>query len=153
MVCRRHAVNRRYLPLEIEFGKWRFSQGATEGTNMLILTRKPGESLYIGDDVKITIVEIKGHQIRVGIDAPKELRIYREEIYNLIREENRQAAEAARATDAGLEGLDAWKGTPAFDDDDEGAQRRKGLLGSFSTSSVQSPQVVMKRKKQKKSDE
>ena len=62
---------------------------------MLILTRKPGESLYIGDDIKITIVEIKGHQIRVGIDAPKEYRIYREEIYLAILEENRSAAQAA----------------------------------------------------------
>ncbi|MCB0331413.1 MAG: carbon storage regulator CsrA [Bdellovibrionales bacterium] len=77
---------------------------------MLILTRKPGESVYIGDDVKITIVEIKGHQIRVGIDAPKDLRIYREEIYEQIREENRQAAAQVSATDAGLEGLSATWG-------------------------------------------
>jgi carbon storage regulator len=59
---------------------------------MLILTRKPGESLYIGDDIKITIVEIKGHQIRIGIEAPKDCRIYREEIYLAILEENRSAA-------------------------------------------------------------
>lgn len=79
---------------------------------MLILTRKPGESLYIGDNVKITIVEIKGHQIRVGIDAPPELRIYREEIYLQILEENKKAAEAAVGpNDAGLEGLSsAWAG-------------------------------------------
>ena len=58
---------------------------AKEGEEyMLILTRKPGESLYIGDDVKVTIVEIKGNQIRVGIDAPADLRIYREEIYKQI---------------------------------------------------------------------
>ena len=60
---------------------------------MLILTRKPGESLYIGDDVKVTIVEIKGNQIRVGVDAPSDLRIYREEIYLQILEENKSAAE------------------------------------------------------------
>ena len=59
---------------------------------MLILTRKPGESIYIGDDIKVTIVELKGHQIRVGIDAPKDLRIYREEIYLQILEENKEAA-------------------------------------------------------------
>lgn len=75
---------------------------------MLILTRKPGESLYIGDHVKITIVEIKGHQIRVGIDAPSDLRIYREEIYLQILEENKAAAEAA---DVGLEGLAGWHGS------------------------------------------
>jgi len=61
---------------------------------MLILTRKPGESLYIGDDVKVTIVELKGRQIRVGIEAPKSYRIYREEIYLAILEENRKAAGA-----------------------------------------------------------
>lgn len=75
---------------------------------MLILTRKPGESLYVGDNVKITIVEIKGNQIRVGIEAPQYIRIYREEIYVQIQEENRKAAEAAVATDAGLEGLPSF---------------------------------------------
>lgn len=121
---------------------------------MLILTRKPGESLYVGDDVKITIVEIKGHQIRVGIDAPRELRIYREEIYNLIKEENRQAAEAARVSDVDLGSLEEWK-RPAFDggsDDNEG-RKRKGGLGSLGKASVQSPDVVLRRKKQKKPNE
>lgn len=62
---------------------------------MLILTRKPGESIYIGD-IKVTIVEMKGNQIRVGIDAPPEVRIYREEIYLQIMEENRIAAETSQ---------------------------------------------------------
>lgn len=74
---------------------------------MLILTRKPGESLYIGDKVKVTIVEIKGNQIRVGIDAPQELRIYREEIYLQILEENKSAA-AAVAHEGGLDALSDW---------------------------------------------
>jgi carbon storage regulator len=78
---------------------------------MLILTRKPGESLYIGDNLKVTIVEIKGNQIRVGIDAPPELRIYREEIYLQILEENRKAAEAGISGDA-LEQLSgSWRGS------------------------------------------
>jgi carbon storage regulator len=77
---------------------------------MLILTRKPGESLYIGDSVKVTIVEIKGNQIRVGIDAPADLRIYREEIYRQILEENKSAAEAVMAGSA-LDTLSGgWKG-------------------------------------------
>jgi carbon storage regulator len=59
---------------------------------MLILTRKPVESIFIGDQIKVTIVEIKGSQIRLGVDAPKDLRIYREEIYQQILEENKQAA-------------------------------------------------------------
>ena len=69
---------------------------------MLILTRKPGESLYIGDQVKITIVEVKGNQIRVGIEAPAALRIYREEIYVQILEENKKAAESGLASPADL---------------------------------------------------
>lgn len=77
---------------------------------MLILTRKPGESLYIGDNLKVTIVEIKGNQIRVGIDAPPEFRIYREEIYLQILEENRKAAEGGISGEA-LEQLSgSWKG-------------------------------------------
>lgn len=75
---------------------------------MLILTRKAGQSFYIGDGVKVTIVEVKGNQIRVGIDAPKELRIYREEIYRQIIEENQSAAALDSAElGAGLESLSA----------------------------------------------
>ena len=77
---------------------------------MLILTRKPGESLYIGDNVKITIVEIKGNQIRVGIDAPAELRIYREEIYLQILEENRSAADVNAPASALDQLSGSWKG-------------------------------------------
>ena len=78
---------------------------------MLILTRKPGESLYIGDNIKVIVVEVKGSQVRLGIDADKSLRIYREEIYVQILEENKTAAEAAKASDSGLEGLsEAWCG-------------------------------------------
>lgn len=65
---------------------------------MLILTRKPGESIYIGEQIKVTVVELKGNQIRVGVEAPKELRIYREEIYLQILEENKEAAGSAENT-------------------------------------------------------
>jgi carbon storage regulator len=77
---------------------------------MLILTRKPGESLYIGDNLKVTIVEIKGNQIRVGIDAPPEYRIYREEIYLQILEENRKAADASTTGEALNQLSGSWKG-------------------------------------------
>ncbi len=56
---------------------------------MLILTRKPGESITIGDDIKIQVIEIKGKQVRLGIDAPKSYVIHREEIYIRIQEENK----------------------------------------------------------------
>jgi carbon storage regulator len=62
---------------------------------MLILTRKLGESITIGDDIKITFLDIKGKQIRIGIEAPPNIAVHREEIYTLIKEQNIQAVEAA----------------------------------------------------------
>jgi len=59
---------------------------------MLVLTRRPGQSVYIGDDVKITLVEIKGSQVRIGIEAPSSVKIFREEIYLQIQEENLTAS-------------------------------------------------------------
>lgn len=58
---------------------------------MLVLTRKVGEGIVIGDDVKLTIVEIKGGTIRLGIDAPRNKKIYRQEVYDRILEQNRAA--------------------------------------------------------------
>ena len=60
---------------------------------MLVLTRKIGEGIVIGDDIKITIVEMKGGSIRIGIDAPQDKKIYRQEVFDRIAEENREAAE------------------------------------------------------------
>ena len=71
---------------------------------MLVLTRKPGERLMIGDNIVLTVVEVKGDNIRIGIDAPREVKVYRGEIYDAIVAENRQAA---LATD--LTGLDKLK--------------------------------------------
>lgn len=59
---------------------------------MLILTRRPGESLTIGDNIVVTVVSINGNQIRLGIDAPREVRVLRDEIYKAVREENQAAA-------------------------------------------------------------
>jgi carbon storage regulator len=59
---------------------------------MLVLTRKLGEGIVIGDDVTITVVEMKGGNVRIGIDAPKEKKIYRQEIFDRIVEENRDAS-------------------------------------------------------------
>jgi len=62
---------------------------------MLILTRKLGESITIGDDIKIQVLEIKGKQVRLGIDAPRTYTIHREEIYQRIQDENKLAAQQA----------------------------------------------------------
>ncbi len=72
---------------------------------MLILTRKSGESITIGDDVKITVVEVKGKQVRIGIDAPRSYMIHREEVYLNIQEENRRAAKESPLSIAGLKHL------------------------------------------------
>lgn len=56
---------------------------------MLILTRKLGESIIIGDNIKIKVVEINNQQIRLGVDAPKDIIVHREEVYNKIKEENK----------------------------------------------------------------
>jgi len=59
---------------------------------MLILTRRVGEVLRIGDDVSITILGVKGNQVRIGIDAPKDVAVHREEIYQRIKREGDSGA-------------------------------------------------------------
>lgn len=59
---------------------------------MLALTRKVGERIVIGDDIVVTIVTVKGDSVRITIDAPKEVKIYRGEIYDAIAAENLQAS-------------------------------------------------------------
>jgi carbon storage regulator len=57
---------------------------------MLILTRRVGETLMIGQEVKVTVMEVKGNQVRLGIDAPKDVPVHREEIYKRVQEEQGQ---------------------------------------------------------------
>jgi carbon storage regulator len=59
---------------------------------MLILTRRLGEYITIGDDIKITFLDIKGKQLRIGIEAPRNVAVHRGEIYQMIQEQNVQAA-------------------------------------------------------------
>ena len=62
---------------------------------MLALTRKKGESLVINNNIEITLLEIRGDQIKLGINAPKDVPIYRKEVYLQIQEENKAATEAS----------------------------------------------------------
>jgi len=60
---------------------------------MLVLTRKAGEGIIIGDDIKITVVELKGGGVRIGIDAPREMKIHRQEVFDRIKQENKEATQ------------------------------------------------------------
>ena len=58
---------------------------------MLILSRRPGESVHVGDDIKITVLSVKGQQIKIGLDVPENMPVYREEIYVKVRSQNASA--------------------------------------------------------------
>ena len=62
---------------------------------MLALSRKKGEALIINNDIEITILEIKGEQVKIGISAPKEVPVYRKEVYIQIQEANKAASDTA----------------------------------------------------------
>ena len=57
---------------------------------MLILTRKSGESLMIGEDVSVTVLGVKGNQVRIGIDAPKDISVHREEVFDKIKDKSEE---------------------------------------------------------------
>lgn len=59
---------------------------------MLILSRKLNEKIKIGNDITLTIIEIKGDQIKIGVDAPKDVKVFRQEVFNAIQDENKKAA-------------------------------------------------------------
>ncbi len=65
---------------------------------MLVLTRKSGETIHIGDDIRVTVMEIKGGQVRLGIEAPRRVKVFRGEIYDMIQKENKDAAARAPST-------------------------------------------------------
>ncbi len=63
---------------------------------MLILTRRPGESLYLGDNIKLKILSVQGKQIKIGLEVPEDMIVYREEVYLKIKEQNKQALETSQ---------------------------------------------------------
>jgi carbon storage regulator len=64
---------------------------------MLIITRKPGEKIMLGDDVTVEVIEVSGSSVRIGIAAPRSLPVYREEIWAAVKEENAASAASADA--------------------------------------------------------
>lgn len=78
---------------------------------MLILTRKVGESVAIGDDIQVSVIEIKGSQVKLGIRAPRDVTVHREEIYLKIQDENRRAAQVSTDALGTVEELLLKKGT------------------------------------------
>ena len=72
---------------------------------MLILTRRLGESITIGDKLKVSVLGIHGRQVRIGIDAPNDVVVHREEIYVKIQQENRKASKSIREDFAGMVSL------------------------------------------------
>jgi carbon storage regulator len=66
---------------------------------MLVLTRKTDESIIIGDDIRITVVEVRHDQVKLGIAAPRDIPVHREEVYREIQEENRRAVAAEKTPD------------------------------------------------------
>jgi len=61
---------------------------------MLILTRRVGETLMVGDDVTVTVLGVKGNQVRIGVNAPKDVSVHREEIYQRIQKEKSESNES-----------------------------------------------------------
>lgn len=67
---------------------------------MLILTRKTNEKIKIGNDITLTIIDIRGDQVKIGVEAPKNIKVFRQEVYNAIQSENKAAAVSVQNLDA-----------------------------------------------------
>jgi carbon storage regulator len=76
---------------------------------MLVLSRQRDETIMIGDDIEVTVVDIRGDKVRLGINAPREISVHRKEVYDAIRRENRAAAQVKPEDVTGVAG----KATPA----------------------------------------
>lgn len=69
---------------------------------MLLLTRKPNQSIHIGEDVVVIVLDVKGGQVKLGVEAPKETKVWRHEIYERIQKENEQKVLRALERDLGV---------------------------------------------------
>ncbi|NQU42034.1 carbon storage regulator CsrA [bacterium] len=89
---------------------------------MLILTRKSGESIRIGDDISVSVIEIRGNQVRLGISAPRSVTVHRQEVYEQIQEQNLEAAQVSLSDKALVQSLWQKKGAkiPAKETSPEG---------------------------------
>lgn len=70
---------------------------------MLVLSRQRDETIVIGDDIEVTVVDIRGDKVRLGINAPKEISVHRKEVYDAIKRENREAAQVKTAGQPAVE--------------------------------------------------
>lgn len=86
---------------------------------MLILTRKVNERIVIGDDIEVSVVEIRGDQVKLGIVAPRSVKVHRREVFDHIQAENREAALGSGGDLSGLSGL-VDPGEPDSGSDTEG---------------------------------
>lgn len=80
---------------------------------MLVLSRQRDETIMIGDEIEITVVDIRGDKVRLGINAPARIAVHRKEVYDAIRKENEQAALAARSDQIGQRDLGVLAATIA----------------------------------------
>jgi carbon storage regulator len=86
---------------------------------MLVLSRQRDETIMIGDDIEVTVVDIRGDKVRLGINAPKEISVHRKEVYDAIKKENKAAAEVKPEDLSGLGKIGPAKnhqGNPTKDD-------------------------------------
>jgi carbon storage regulator len=92
---------------------------------MLVLSRQRDETIMIGDDIEVTVVDIRGDKVRLGINAPREISVHRKEVYDAIRRENRAAAQVKPEDVSGVAGgpndksLGTGKPAPKTPDKDE----------------------------------
>jgi carbon storage regulator len=93
--------------------------GPTEGGPVLVLTRRANQSIMIGHEIVVTVLEVRGDQVRLGIKAPRSIDVHREEIFAQLQQANRDAVRSSS------EGLESLEGLPRGADEHEGTPRGK----------------------------